>query len=36
MNYPLVSLVLFLVVLFTGGVVLIADAGIRAFHGQRR
>jgi hypothetical protein len=36
MKYPLVPLVLLLVVLFTGGVALIADAAIRAFRGQRR
>jgi hypothetical protein len=36
MSSPLVPVFAFLVVLFAGGVALIADAGVRLLRGQRR
>jgi hypothetical protein len=36
MSYPLVPVFIFLVLLLTGGVALIADAGVRLLRGQRR
>jgi len=36
MNYTLIPLVAFLVVLLLGGIALIADAGIRLARGHRR
>jgi hypothetical protein len=36
MYYYFISLVIFLALLLTGGIALIADAGIRLLRGQRR
>jgi hypothetical protein len=36
MHCQFISLVIFLAALLTGGIALIADAGIRLFRGQRR